>query len=233
VHVRRRFLIAAGAWAALANTCALPQSARRIGMLFSSTSEVGKSSLDAFSAGLKDSGYLDGRKIVIDKRWVASDARRAIALARELFALQPAVIIAGGPGSTLALKRTATKVPVVFVSVADPIALGLTRSLARPDGSFTGLATTVPESFFEKQLELLRDAAPRVVRLALLHKPHDPMHVRYHNRTLQLAEEPASCPSRCRSRQGRKSRLRFARRRRAMRTPCTSLEIPSRCRIGR
>ena len=80
----------------------------------------------------------------------------------------PDVIVANGPTAALELKKTGTKLPVVFVVVFDPVKLGLAEGLARPGGSFTGLSTAVPEGFFGKQLTLLREALPEARRATRL-----------------------------------------------------------------
>src|SRR5262249_26058342 len=73
------------------------------------------------------------------------------------------------------LKKVNTSIPVVFIGVFDPIGLGLGQSLARPGGSFTGLSTSVPGTFFARQLQLFREAVPNLTRIGLLSNPKNPM----------------------------------------------------------
>lgn len=96
-------------------------------------------------------------------------------LAAELAAQRPDVIVSSGPVPSMAIRKLGTQIPVVFVLVANRIGLGLASSLARPGGTFTGLATMAPGLLFAKQLELLRESVPRARRIAVLINPDNPM----------------------------------------------------------
>jgi putative ABC transport system substrate-binding protein len=93
----------------------------------------------------------------------------------------PDVIVAFGPAPAVELKKTRTSIPVVFIAVYDPIKLELSQSLARPDGVFTGMATA-PDTFFSKQVELLREVVPQLSQLAMLINPHNPIHTAFRDR---------------------------------------------------
>ena len=105
------------------------------------------------------------------------------ALAAELVALNPDLLIAAGPQAAVALKSATATIPIVFVAVVDPVGLGLVQSLSRPGGNITGLATFVPGDFVAKQIEILRELVPGASKIALLVNPGNPMH------RLALAEE--------------------------------------------
>jgi len=100
------------------------------------------------------------------------------ALVAELAAFGPEVIVAANPQNAVAVHTAAPKVPLLFISVADPVALGLVESLAHPGGNTTGFATNVPEDFTGRQLQFLKDLVPRASRIAMLANPTNPMHQR-------------------------------------------------------
>ncbi|MGH2627232.1 MAG: ABC transporter substrate-binding protein [Anaerolineales bacterium] len=127
--------------------------------------------LDVFRAGLRDLGWVEGRNLVSEVRAAGGQLDRLPALARELVALNPDLIVASAPQPSRAAKDATSVVPVVFVGVADPVRVGLVQSLARPGGNVTGVATLVPGGFMAKQLELLKEAVPRAVRVATLGNP--------------------------------------------------------------
>jgi putative ABC transport system substrate-binding protein len=105
------------------------------------------------------------------------------ALAADLIALSPDVLMAAGPEPALALKSATARIPIVFVGVWDPVALGLVQSLSRPGGNITGFATFVPGDFIAKRIEILRELVPSASKIALLVNPGNPMQM------LVLAEE--------------------------------------------
>src|SRR5262245_47511339 len=126
---------------------------------------------DAFLQGLRDLGYVEGRNVVIEYRDAESRLERLPALAAELVALKVDVIVAGGgTAGALAAKQATPTLPVVVTVVGDPVADGLVIGLARPGGNVTGLSLVGPE-LVGKLLELLKQAVPRVSRVALLLKP--------------------------------------------------------------
>jgi len=167
---RRTFILASGAWAALACTRVAAQSLqalRRIAFLLPSTREFSKPQLDAFTARLKELGYAEGRDIAIEKRWADGSIERLPALARELLALKPEVILAPTSAVAAAFKKETSTVPVVFIAVANPDGLGFVASLARPGGNMTGLAFR-GQSMTAKLIEMVRETLPAARRIALL-----------------------------------------------------------------
>jgi putative ABC transport system substrate-binding protein len=171
--VRRREFItliggAAASWplAARAQQAAIPQ--RRIGMLMPTAADdpEGQARNTAFVQALQQFGWTDGRNARLETRW-GTDAGSTRRYAAELVALAPDVILAAGSASVGALQQMTRTVPIVFVTVIDPVGAGFVESLARPGGNVTGF------SLFEyglsgKWLELLKEIAPGVMRVAVL-----------------------------------------------------------------
>ena len=126
---------------------------------------------EAFRQGLRDLGYVEGDNIVIEYRDAEGKPDRFPALAGELVALQVDVIVAAGSQrSALAAKRATSTVPIVFAASGDPVGTGLVTSLARPGGNMTGTSSLTPE-LAGKCLQLLKQAVPRVSRVAVLWEP--------------------------------------------------------------
>jgi putative tryptophan/tyrosine transport system substrate-binding protein len=144
---------------------------RRVGVLMYWTADdaEGQARVAAFTQALKQLGWSDGRNLQINTRWAtADDVRRHAA---ELVALAPVVILAGTGTATVAPLLHATRtVPIVFVSVIDPVGAGFVVSLARPGGNATGF-TIYEYGMSGKWLELLKEIAPRVTRVAVLRDP--------------------------------------------------------------
>ena len=170
---RRKFLAtlggAAAAWPLAAR--AEGERIRRIGVLMNLAADdaEGQARLTGFLRGLQESGWADGRNAHIDTRW-GTDAGSTRKYAAELVALAPDVILASASVATSALQQTTRTVPIVFVSVVDPVGAGFVESLARPGGNLTGF------SLFEyglsgKWLELLKEIAPGMTRAAVLRDP--------------------------------------------------------------
>ena len=171
---RREFIgltAGAAAWPFIAKA-QTDGSMRRIGVLFGATEgdpQVTKY-LGAFSSGLRQLGWIEGRNIEIDYRWARGDIERARSLAKELVSTSPALILTTGTEPALALRETTATVPVVFINVTDPVAGGLVASLARPSGNITGF-TPFEYDIGGKWLALLKEMSPRLTRVAMLGDP--------------------------------------------------------------
>jgi ABC-type uncharacterized transport system substrate-binding protein len=124
----------------------------------------------AFMQGLRDLGYVEGRNLVIEYREAEGKPERLPALAAELVALKPDVIVAPTTPAALAAKHATASIPVLFYGSADPVTSGLVSSLARPGGNVTGFTGVAPE-LIGKSIELLTQAVPGVTRIALLWQP--------------------------------------------------------------
>jgi putative tryptophan/tyrosine transport system substrate-binding protein len=129
----------------------------------------------AWLDGLRNHGWIDGRNLIIEDRYAPSQDRLP-ALAAELIALSPDLLIATTPQAAIALKSATASIPIVFVAVADPVGIGLVQSLSRPGGNITGLATFVPGQFFGKGIEILREMVPTASKIAILVNPGNPIH---------------------------------------------------------
>jgi putative ABC transport system substrate-binding protein len=175
--MRRRELItligsAAVAWP-LAARAQQPEQMRRVGVLmgYSENDPEGRARVAAFWEGLQKLGWAEGRNIRIDPRWAApGDAESRQRFAQELVALQPDLILSHGtPGTATLLQHTRT-IPILFSGVSDTVGSGFVASFVRPGGNVTGFITIEP-TMSGKWLELLRETAPRVARVALLFNP--------------------------------------------------------------
>jgi putative ABC transport system substrate-binding protein len=174
--MRRREFIAllggtATAWP-LAARAQQPERVRRIGVLMnlSSDNPEGQARNAAFLQGLQQLGWTDGRNVRIDYRWGASDPNRIRRYAAELVALAPDVILASGSPVIGALQQATRSVPIVFMQVVDPVGSGFVASMARPGGNVTGFAA-YEFGISGKWLELLKEIAPKVTRVAVLRDP--------------------------------------------------------------
>jgi putative ABC transport system substrate-binding protein len=125
--------------------------------------------VEAMRLGFRNLGYVEGQNIVIEYRWAEGQYDRLPALAAELIRLQPDVIITSGPG-TRVLKDATTTIPIVMAVGGDAVAEGLVSTLARPAGNITGSTFFGPE-LSAKRLEILKEAVPRLTRVAVLLNP--------------------------------------------------------------
>ena len=125
----------------------------------------------AFRQGLAEAGYVDGQNVTIDYRWAEGQFNRLPALAAELVARQPAILVAGGGSvSAVVAKAATTTVPIVFTIGADPVGSGLVSNLSRPSGNLTGV-TFFTITLGPKRLELLRELLPKAGKIAMLVNP--------------------------------------------------------------
>jgi putative tryptophan/tyrosine transport system substrate-binding protein len=145
---------------------------RRIGVLMITAADdpESKARIAAFAQGLEETGWTDGRNVRIDIRWAAGDIRLFPAYAKELVALSPDILIANGTPSLTALREATRTTPIVFVLVIDPVGQGFVASLSRPGGNITGFSF-VDFPMVGKWIELLKEIAPRVSRIALMFNP--------------------------------------------------------------
>jgi putative ABC transport system substrate-binding protein len=170
---RRKLLIALGAGVLAAPLASFAQQqgkVPRIGFLISETLSGQASRVEALRAGLRDLGYVENKNIAIELRPADGDYDRLPELAAELVRLKVDVLVAFGGKAVLAAKRATTTIPIVVPASGDPIAVGLTSSLARPSGNITGSAMFSLETS-AKRMELLRETIPRVTRVAALLNP--------------------------------------------------------------
>jgi putative ABC transport system substrate-binding protein len=129
--------------------------------------KVGSLNWRALVAGLREHGYVQGKNLVLDCRWTEDQDDRAMALATDLVSLKPDLLIANGTWQVRGAKQATGTIPIVMVGVIDPVGRRLVASLARPGGNVTGVTDTLVE-MEAKRLQLLKEAAPGVSRVAVL-----------------------------------------------------------------
>jgi putative tryptophan/tyrosine transport system substrate-binding protein len=171
---RREFIALLGSAAALPIAARAQQSerVRLIGVLmaFAERDPAGQSEVVAFRDALKKLGWTEGNNLRIELRWGAGEADRIKTFAKELVDLRPDAIFGVTTSVTGALTRETRTIPIVFAVVSDPIGSGFAASFAHPGGNITGFTTNEP-AVGGKWLGLLKEIAPRTVRVALLFNP--------------------------------------------------------------
>jgi len=171
--IKRREFIAglggAAAWPVVARA-QQPDRGGRIGLLISggdASDTATRATIAAFREGLAKLGWIEERNLRIDVR-LGGDDDLARAYATELVSLNPDAIVTRGSTATTAVQRQTRTIPIVFVSVGDPVVVGIVKSIPRPEGNTTGITNSFA-SFGGKWLQLLKEAAPRMERIALLY----------------------------------------------------------------
>jgi len=149
------------------------QAVHRVAVLASTETPE---NVEAWMDGLRERGYVIGQDLRIEYRYFRGRYDQLPALLAELVAFGPEVIVTSTSNSAVAIHAAAPTIPLVFLTVADPVALGLVQSLAHPGGNVTGLATVVPEGIIGKHLQFLKDLVPRAYRIAVLFNPAEKMH---------------------------------------------------------
>jgi putative ABC transport system substrate-binding protein len=188
---RREFItLLVGVAAASPRSARGQQSARTrlVGVLmgYAENDRTAQSELAAFWAALAKLGWTEGKNLRIELRWSAGDADRIRTLAKELVDLRPDAILGQTTPVTGALARETQTIPIVFVAVSDPIASGFAVSLAHPGGNVTGFAEN-ESAMGGKWVELLKEIAPRTVRMALLFNPGTPPPLEVYMPSIQAA----------------------------------------------
>jgi putative ABC transport system substrate-binding protein len=144
-----------------------PKRVPRIGFLSALSRSTITARIEAFSQGLRDLGYVEGKTIFIEWRFAEGKTDRLPALAAELVRLKVDVLVTGAPTSTRFAKQATVMIPIVMVFDDDPVGSGFAASLARPGGNITGLSTLSPE-ISGKQLDILREIVPKLSRVGVL-----------------------------------------------------------------
>src|SRR5919197_2938585 len=171
--MRRRDLISLlGAAAGWPLAAPAQERMRRIAMLVGATETDPEAPLssEAFHQTLNQLGWKEGLTVGIDTRWGGGDPDRIRAHARELIGTAPDVAVADSTPAALALQRESRTTPIIFIQAGNPVGSGLVANLARPGGNLTGFTNYVP-SMGGKWLELLKEVAPRLGRVAALFNP--------------------------------------------------------------
>jgi putative tryptophan/tyrosine transport system substrate-binding protein len=131
---------------------------------------------DAFRAGLRELGYVEGVNIRLEYRYADGFLDRLPALAAELVRLQPRVIVSAPVPANLAASKATNTIPIVMANGADPVSFGLAQSLSRPGGNVTGL-TNFAEDLAPKQIDVIRELLPHLARVGALINVENPLHV--------------------------------------------------------
>ena len=146
----------------------------RIGYIQTATPEEQAALTEAFVEGLRELGYVDGRNIVIERRFAWGKQELLPELAAELVRLNVDVIVTGGNPVIAAVKQATATIPVVMAAGRDPVGSGFVASLPRPGGNITGVTSDPAPDVQGKRLELLKEAVPRATRVAVLWNPLPP-----------------------------------------------------------
>lgn len=170
---RREFLSLAGGAAAwpLAARAQQPET-RRIGVLMARKADdpEGQKQFAALVEGLAGLGWSDGKTLHIETRWTVADTAEALTYAQDLARSKPALLVVNGTPSLVAVRQVTSTIPVVFVSVADPVGQGFVPSLSRPGGNITGFSAE-EASMGGKWLEVFKELAPAAKRIAIIYNP--------------------------------------------------------------
>ena len=186
---RREFITLVGGAAAgwpLVVRAQQPERVRRIGVLMAFAGPTAHAYVTAFRGALAKLGWAEGGNLEIELRWSAGDAERIRILAKELIDLRPDVIVGQSTPVVAALVRETKTIPIVFANVADPIGSGFVVSLARPGGNLTGFMTD-NSALGGKWVQLLKEIAPRTVRVALLFNPATAVPLKFYMPSVQAA----------------------------------------------
>jgi len=151
-----------------------PAKLPTIGLLGAASASSYAPFVEAFRQGMHDRGYVEGKNVAVEYRWAEGKYDRLPDLAAELVRLKVDVIVTHGTPGTLAAKQATAPIPIVMTVVGDPVGSGLVASLARPGGNITGTSIFAPE-LGPKRLELLKEALPRVSRVAVLWNADNPI----------------------------------------------------------
>ncbi len=151
-----------------------PKKVYRIGFIQTSAPEEQVHLTKALDEGLRELGYVEGRNIVIERRFAGGKQERLPALAAEIVRLKVDVIVTGANPVIAAVKQATSTIPVVMAVSRDPVGAGFIASVARPGGNITGLTNDPTPEIIGKNLELLKEAVPGVSRVALLWNPVPP-----------------------------------------------------------
>jgi len=190
--MRRRLFLAFLAGAATCPLRAGAQQGERVARvaLLSSIAESdpeAQAMVAALDRGLRESGWIEGRNLHVDRRWGAGDRRRIEALAKELVALNPDTVVGYTTPSVVALRKETDTIPIVFVQVSDPIGTGFIADIAHPGGNITGF-TNFEASMVGKWAELIKEMAPKTSRIGYLFNPDTAPYVsRYYESPLETS----------------------------------------------
>jgi putative ABC transport system substrate-binding protein len=146
-----------------------PATARRVGLLMATTPTAAAHIVVAFAEGLRELGHVEGKTVRFEYRWAEGHGERFAEMAADLVRQPVDVLVASSQAAALAAQRATRTIPIVMVNASDPVETGLVASLARPGGNVTGLSQQLTREIRAKQLQLLKEALPKLARVAVLH----------------------------------------------------------------
>jgi ABC-type uncharacterized transport system substrate-binding protein len=187
---RREFITLIGGAAAMWPLAADGRKAermRRLGVLMSASEDdpLMQARVTAFRQALAELGWTEGRNLKIEWRWTGGDITRVREYASELVRLAPDVLVANGTPNVAALKQATNSIPIVFVVVNDPVAQGIIASMAHPGGNITGFSF-LEYSMVGKSLEMLKQVAPGIARVAIMFNPDTYPYYAIHLRSFEM-----------------------------------------------
>ena len=160
-------LVLIAIWPTVSLQAQQPMNVPRIGFLITSSPSAIAPRMDMFLQGLHDHGYIEGKNIIIERRFANGNSDQLAALAAELVRLNVDMIVTSGPTATRPAKDATSKIPIVMTFDDDPVGSGFVLSLSRPGRNITGLSTLSPE-ISGKQLQLLKETVPKLSRVAVI-----------------------------------------------------------------
>ena len=166
---RREFIALATGAAALPLAARAQQAGKvwRVGMLDTTSAALNAKNIDAFRAGMRALGYVEGQNLIIEYRSFDGRIERLPQLAAELVKLKCDVIVTRGTPPALAAKKAAGPIPIVMAAIGEPVESGMVESLARPGGNVTGMSAFVTQ-LTQKRIELLKELVPSITRVGAL-----------------------------------------------------------------
>lgn len=165
-----------------------PPKVYRVAWLSGTSQAAATPDITTFRAALRDVGYVEGQNISLEIRYADGHTDRDPALATELLALKPDVIVVRQIPEALAVRQATTTVPVVIAGVPDPVENGLVANLARPGGNISG-AMGAPAALAQRRLQVLKEAFPSISRVAYLYEASNPQQVRQYEEARSVAPE--------------------------------------------
>jgi putative ABC transport system substrate-binding protein len=148
----------------------------RIGFLSFGSASSMADRVDAFRQGLREHGYIEGQNIFLEHRYAEGNQNRLREFAAELVSLKVDAVVSGGSIATRSAKEATSTIPIIMARDGSPVESGIVASLARPGGNITGL-TSLAAELSAKRLELLKEAVPKLTRVAVVGNPSEAMYV--------------------------------------------------------
>jgi putative tryptophan/tyrosine transport system substrate-binding protein len=145
-----------------------PQTVHRIGLLMATTPAAASHITSAFTEALREMGHVEGKNVILEYRWAEGKPERFPDLAADLVRLRIDVLVASSSAATEAARRVTSSVPIVMVNAGSPVETGLVVSLIKPGGNVTGLASQLTPEIRAKELQLLKEAVPRLSRVGII-----------------------------------------------------------------